>query len=234
MKRIVVLTGAGMSAESGISTFRDTGGLWEQYAIEDVATPEGFRRDPALVLSFYNERRKQLLQVSPNKGHELLAALEKTYQVDIITQNVDNLHERAGSSHILHLHGELTKVCSSYDPENPRYVRELSPAEYEIKIGDKAEDGSQLRPYIVWFGEAVPNISKAAELVSQADILVIIGTSMQVYPAAGLVHYAPAHTPIYLIDPHADEIPLSMPITLLKKGASEGVEAFIQLLNEKH
>lgn len=234
MKRIVVLTGAGMSAESGISTFRDTGGLWEQYAIEDVATPEGFRRDPALVLSFYNERRKQLLQVSPNKGHELLAALEKTYQVDIITQNVDNLHERAGSTHILHLHGELTKVCSSYDPENPRYVRELSPAEYEIKIGDKAEDGSQLRPYIVWFGEAVPNISKAAELVSQADILVIIGTSMQVYPAAGLVHYAPAHTPIYLIDPHADEIPLSMPITLLKKGASEGVEAFIQLLNEKH
>lgn len=234
MKRIVVLTGAGMSAESGISTFRDTGGLWEQYAIEDVATPEGFRRDPALVLSFYNERRKQLLQVSPNKGHELLAALEKTYQVDIITQNVDNLHERAGSTHILHLHGELTKVCSSYDPENPRYVRELSPAEYEIKIGDKAEDGSQLRPYIVWFGEAVPNISKAAELVSQADILVIIGTSMQVYPAAGLVHYAPAHTPIYLIDPHADEIPLSMPITLLKKGASEGIEAFIQLLNEKH
>lgn len=234
MKRIVVLTGAGMSAESGISTFRDTGGLWEQYAIEDVATPEGFRRDPALVLSFYNERRKQLLQVSPNKGHELLAALEKTYQVDIITQNVDNLHERAGSTHILHLHGELSKVCSSYDPENPRYVRELSPAEYEIKIGDKAEDGSQLRPYIVWFGEAVPNISKAAELVSQADILVIIGTSMQVYPAAGLVHYAPAHTPIYLIDPHADEIPLSMPITLLKKGASEGVEAFIQLLNEKH
>lgn len=234
MKRIVVLTGAGMSAESGISTFRDTGGLWEQYAIEDVATPEGFRRDPALVLSFYNERRKQLLQVNPNKGHELLAALEKTYQVDIITQNVDNLHERAGSTHILHLHGELTKVCSSYDPENPRYVRELSPTEYEIKIGDKAEDGSQLRPYIVWFGEAVPNISKAAELVSQADILVIIGTSMQVYPAAGLVHYAPAHTPIYLIDPHADEIPLSMPITLLKKGASEGVEAFIQLLNEKH
>lgn len=234
MKRIVVLTGAGMSAESGISTFRDTGGLWEQYTIEDVATPEGFRRDPALVLSFYNERRKQLLQVSPNKGHELLAALEKTYQVDIITQNVDNLHERAGSTHILHLHGELTKVCSSYDPENPRYVRELSPTEYEIKIGDKAEDGSQLRPYIVWFGEAVPNISKAAELVSQADILVIIGTSMQVYPAAGLVHYAPAHTPIYLIDPHADEIPLSMPITLLKKGASEGIEAFIQLLNEKH
>lgn len=233
MKRIVVLTGAGMSAESGISTFRDTGGLWEQYAVEDVATPEGFQRDPALVLSFYNERRKQLLQVNPNKGHELLATLEKTYQVDIITQNVDNLHERAGSTHVLHLHGELTKVCSSFDPENPHYVRELSPAEYEIKIGDKAEDGSQLRPYIVWFGEAVPNISKAAELVSQADILVIIGTSMQVYPAAGLVHYAPAHTPIYLIDPHADEIPLSLPITFLKQGASEGVQTFIQLLNEK-
>lgn len=222
-----------MSAESGISTFRDTGGLWEQYAVEDVATPEGFQRDPALVLSFYNERRKQLLQVNPNKGHELLATLEKTYQVDIITQNVDNLHERAGSTHVLHLHGELTKVCSSFDPENPRYVRELWPTEYEIKIGDKAEDGSQLRPYIVWFGEAVPNISKAAELVSQADILVIIGTSMQVYPAAGLVHYAPAHTPIYLIDPHADEIPLSLPITFLKQGASEGVQTFIQLLNEK-
>lgn len=233
MKRIVVLTGAGMSAESGISTFRDTGGLWEQYAVEDVATPEGFQRDPALVLSFYNERRRQLLQVNPNKGHELLATLEKTYQVDIITQNVDNLHERAGSTHVLHLHGELTKVCSSFDPENPHYVRELSPAEYEIKIGDKAEDGSQLRPYIVWFGEAVPNISKAAELVSQADILIIIGTSMQVYPAAGLVHYAPAQTPIYLIDPHADEIPLSLPITFLKQGASEGVQTFIQLLNEK-
>lgn len=207
--------------------------MWEQYAVEDVATPEGFQRDPALVLSFYNERRRQLLQVNPNKGHELLATLEKTYQVDIITQNVDNLHERAGSTHVLHLHGELTKVCSSFDPENPRYVRELWPTEYEIKIGDKAEDGSQLRPYIVWFGEAVPNISKAAELVSQADILVIIGTSMQVYPAAGLVHYAPAHTPIYLIDPHADEIPLSLPITFLKQGASEGVQTFIQLLNEK-
>lgn len=185
MKNLVVLTGAGMSAESGISTFRDAGGLWDKYPVEEVATPEGYRKNPELVIRFYNERRKQLLEVEPNKGHKLLAELEKNYQVTIITQNIDNLHERAGSSHIIHLHGELTKVCSSYDPNDPRFIKELNPEEYDVKMGDCAGDGTQLRPFIVWFGEAVPEIEKAIEFVKKADILVIIGTSMNVYPAAG-------------------------------------------------
>ncbi len=233
MKRVVVLTGAGMSAESGISTFRDMGGLWEQYSIEEVATPEGFATNPELVLSFYNERRKQLLDVFPNKGHELLAEMEQWFDVHIVTQNVDNLHERAGSTSVLHLHGELTKVCSSRQSGNPAYVKELTPEDYEIRLGDLAEDGSQLRPYIVWFGEAVPNIEPAAQLVAQSDILIIIGTSMQVYPAAGLVHYAPMNTPIYLIDPHADEIALPRRVTLIKKGASEGMLELLPLLRER-
>ena len=152
MKNLVVLTGAGMSAESGISTFRDAGGLWDKYPVEQVATPEGYQRDPALVINFYNARRKQLLEVKPNRGHELLAELEKNFNVTVITQNVDNLHERAGSSHIIHLHGELIKVCSSRDPYNPHYIKELKPEEYEVKMGDKAGDGTQLRPFIVWFG----------------------------------------------------------------------------------
>lgn len=146
MKNLVVLTGAGMSAESGISTFRDAGGLWDRYPVEQVATPEGYQRDPALVINFYNERRKQLLEVKPNRGHELLAELEKSFHVTVVTQNIDNLHERAGSSHIIHLHGELTKVCSSRDPHNPHYIKELKPEEYEVKMGDKAGDGTQLRP----------------------------------------------------------------------------------------
>ena len=150
MKNLVVLTGAGMSAESGISTFRDAGGLWDKYPVEQVATPEGYQRDPALVINFYNARRKQLLEVKPNRGHELLAELEKNFNVTVITQNVDNLHERAGSSHIIHLHGELTKVCSSRDPYNPHYIKELKPEEYEVKMGDKAGDGTQLRPFIVY------------------------------------------------------------------------------------
>lgn len=201
MKNLVVLTGAGMSAESGISTFRDAGGLWDKYPVEEVATPEGYRKNPELVIRFYNERRKQLLEVEPNKGHKLLAELEKNYQVTIITQNIDNLHERAGSSHIIHLHGELTKVCSSYDPNDPRFIKELNPEEYDVKMGDCAGDGTQLRPFIVWFGEAVPEIEKAIEFVKKADILVIIGTSMNVYPAAGLLHYAPQQAEVYLIDP---------------------------------
>ena len=165
MKNLVVLTGAGMSAESGISTFRDAGGLWDKYPVEQVATPEGYQRDPALVINFYNARRKQLLEVKPNRGHELLAELEKNFNVTVITQNVDNLHERAGSSHIVHLHGELTKVCSSRDPYNPHYIKELKPEEYEVKMGDKAGDGTQLRPFIVWFGEAVPEIETAVRYV---------------------------------------------------------------------
>ena len=183
MKNLVVLSGAGMSAESGISTFRDAGGLWDRYPVEQVATPEGYARDPELVTHFYNERRKQLLEVEPNRGHELLAELEKDFQVTIVTQNIDNLHERAGSSHIIHLHGELTKVCSSRDPNNPHYIKELKPEEFEVKIGDLAGDGSQLRPFIVWFGESVPEIETAIDWVEKADVFVIIGTSMNVYPA---------------------------------------------------
>jgi len=223
MKNLVILTGAGMSAESGISTFRDAGGLWDKYPVEQVATPEGYQRDPALVINFYNERRKQLLEVKPNRGHELLAELEKSFNVTVITQNVDNLHERAGSSHIIHLHGELTKVCSSRDPYNPHYIKELKPEEYEVKIGDRAGDGTQLRPFIVWFGEAVPQIETAIQYVEKADIFVIIGTSLNVYPAAGLLHYVPKGAEVYLIDPKPVDTHTSRSIHVIQKGASEGV-----------
>ena len=189
MKKLVILSGAGISAESGISTFRDAGGLWDKYPVMQVASIEGYEANPELVIRFYNERRRQLLDVSPNEGHRKCAELEKHFDVSVITQNVDNLHERAGSSHIIHLHGELTKVCSSYNPNDSRYIKELQPGEYEVKIGDKAGDGSQLRPFIVWFGEAVPRIEEAIEEVEKADIFVIIGTSMNVYPAAGLLRF---------------------------------------------
>lgn len=224
MKNLVVLSGAGMSAESGISTFRDAGGLWDQYPVEQVATPEGYARNPELVINFYNERRKQLLQVEPNEGHRGLALLEQDFDVTIVTQNVDNLHERAGSSRVIHLHGELTKVCSSRDSQNPRFVKELMPDEYEVKMGDLAEDGSQLRPYIVWFGEAVPAIETAIEVVQQADIFVIIGTSLNVYPAAGLINYVPRHADIYLIDPKPVDTHSVRKIQVIQKGASEGVK----------
>ena len=223
MKKIVVLTGAGMSAESGISTFRDSGGLWDKYPVEDVATPEGYRRNPQLVTDFYNARRAQLLIVEPNEGHRLVAALEKKYEVIVVTQNVDNLHERAGSTRVIHLHGELTKVTSSRHPNNPTQIRELCPEEYEVRIGDCAADGSQLRPYIVWFGEEVPNIEVAAQQVMQADILVIIGTSLNVYPAAGLVNYAKKETEIYLIDPAEVNVPYGLTVHIIRKGASEGM-----------
>ena len=180
MKKLVILSGAGISAESGISTFRDAGGLWDKYPVMQVASIEGYEATPELVINFYNERRKQLLDVKPNQGHILCAELEKYFDVTVVTQNVDNLHERAGSHHIIHLHGELTKVCSSYNPNDPRYIRELKPEEFEVKMGDKAGDGSQLRPFIVWFGEAVPEIETAVRYVEQADIFVIIGTSMNV------------------------------------------------------
>ena len=223
MKKIVVLTGAGMSAESGISTFRDSGGLWDKYPVEDVATPEGYRRNPQLVTDFYNARRAQLLTVEPNEGHRLVAALEKKYEVTVVTQNVDNLHERAGSTRVIHLHGELTKVTSSRHPNNPTQIRELCPEEYEVRIGDCAADGSQLRPYIVWFGEEVPNIEVAAQQVMQADILVIIGTSLNVYPAAGLVNYAKKETEIYLIDPAEVNVPYGLTVHIIREGASEGM-----------
>ena len=230
MKNLVILSGAGISAESGISTFRDAGGLWDKYPVMQVASIEGYEADPELVIKFYNERRKQLLDVKPNQGHILCAELEKYFNVTVVTQNVDNLHERAGSHHIIHLHGELTKVCSSYNPNDPRYIRELKPEEFEVKMGDKAGDGSQLRPFIVWFGEAVPEIETAVQYVEKADIFVIIGTSMNVYPAASLLYYVPSNALVYLIDPKDVNINSRRPITHIKKGASEGMKELLQLL----
>ena len=230
-KNLVILSGAGMSAESGISTFRDAGGLWDKYPVMQVASAEGYVRDPELVINFYNERRKQLLDVEPNAGHIGLAELEKDFNVTVVTQNVDNLHERAGSTRIIHLHGELTKVCSSRDPYNPRYVKELKPEEYEVKMGDKAGDGSQLRPFIVWFGEAVPEIETAVDYVEKADICVIIGTSMNVYPAAGLLNYVPRTAEVYLIDPKPVDTHSMRQIHIIQKGASEGVKELKKLLS---
>ena len=230
-KNLVILSGAGMSAESCISTFRDAGGLWDKYPVMQVASAEGYVRDPELVINFYNERRKQLLAVEPNAGHIGLAELEKDFNVTVVTQNVDNLHERAGSTRIIHLHGELTKVCSSRDPYNPRYVKELKPEEYEVKMGDKAGDGSQLRPFIVWFGEAVPEIETAVDYVEKADIFVIIGTSMNVYPAAGLLNYVPRTAEVYLIDPKPVDTHSMRQIHIIQKGASEGVKELKKLLS---
>ena len=230
-KNLVILSGAGMSAESGISTFRDAGGLWDKYPVMQVASAEGYVRVPELVINFYNERRKQLLDVEPNAGHIGLAELEKDFNVTVVTQNVDNLHERAGSTRIIHLHGELTKVCSSRDPYNPRYVKELKPEEYEVKMGDKAGDGSQLRPFIVWFGEAVPEIETAVDYVEKADIFVIIGTSMNVYPAAGLLNYVPRTAEVYLIDPKPVDTHSMRQIHIIQKGASEGVKELKKLLS---
>lgn len=230
MKNLVILTGAGMSAESGISTFRDAGGLWDKYPVEQVATPEGYAANPQLVTDFYNQRRKQLLDVEPNRGHELVAQLEKHFHVTVITQNVDNLHERAGSTEVIHLHGELTKVTSSLQPNNPNYIKELQPEEYEVKIGDKAGDGSQLRPFIVWFGEAVPMIETAIDYCEKADIFLIIGTSLNVYPAAGLLNYVPAGVPVYLIDPNHVAIASGRKVHVIQKGASAGMEELTSLL----
>lgn len=234
MKKLVVLSGAGMSAESGVSTFRGAGGLWDKYPVEQVATPQGYAANPELVIQFYNERRAQLLKVKPNKGHVLLAQLEKNFSTTIITQNIDNLHERAGSTNIIHLHGELTKICSSYSPNNPKYIKTLSPDEYEVRVGDLAPDGSQYRPYIVWFGESVPKIEEAIPYVEQADIFLIIGTSMNVYPAAGLLNYVSSHTPVYLIDPNEVNVDTRRhQVHLIRKGASEGMEELTRMLAEK-
>lgn len=229
MKKIVVLTGAGMSAESGIATFRDSGGLWEQYRVEDVATPEAFRRNPQLVLDFYNMRRKESLKALPNQGHIGLAEMQDEYDVHIVTQNVDNLHEKAGSRDVLHLHGELMKSRSS---ANPDLIYDIDPENPEIQLGDKASDGSQMRPHIVWFGEAVPMMHEAEKIVRSADVLVIIGTSMNVYPAAGLINYVPSGTPVYLIDPNEVSVYKSG-VRFIKKGASEGVAELRKLLKER-
>lgn len=227
-KKLVVLTGAGMSAESGIATFRDSDGLWENHPVEQVATPEGFAADPELVLRFYNMRRRELLKVKPNEGHYGLVELEKHFDVHIITQNVDNLHEQAGSSDVLHLHGELMKARST---RNESLIYELTADNIDINIGDKCELGYQLRPHIVWFGEAVPMISDAAELAEQADVFVIIGTSMNVYPAAGLLGYIGRNVPAYLIDPK-DVHTGQYDVVHIKRGASEGVKVLTEILLE--
>ena len=224
-KKLVILTGAGMSAESGISTFRDSDGLWEKYRVEDVATPEGFAANPELVLDFYNQRRKELLQTKPNAGHFGLAALEKDFDVRIITQNIDNLHERAGSSKIIHLHGELMKACPVNDLNT---IYDISPERPEIHLGDKDSHGNQLRPFIVWFGEPVPMIDPAIKEVESCDIFVIIGTSLNVYPAAGLLNYVRRRQPIFLIDPKEVKT-YRNDIEFIRYGASEGVK----ILSEK-
>ncbi|NCB84490.1 MAG: NAD-dependent deacylase [Bacteroidia bacterium] len=228
-KELVVLTGAGMSVESGLSTFRGGGGLWDNHKVEDVATPEAWKRNPELVLNFYNLRRKELLAVKPNAGHLALAELEKEYDVKIITQNVDNLHEKAGSTNVLHLHGELMKVRSTGPGEE---IFTLSDDNYETHPGDVCPEGFQLRPHIVWFGEAVPAMDQAIRTVEEADIMLIIGTSMQVYPAAGLIHYVRSGVPVYLIDPNEVGV-YGRDISVIKKGAGEGMKEFMNRLKNK-
>ena len=235
MKKITVLTGAGVSAESGVSTFSDSDGLWENHKVEDVASIEGWYRNPQLVLDFYNARRAQLFQVRPNSAHLAIAELEKEYKVTVVTQNVDNLHERAGSTKIIHLHGELTKVrpencCNDRDGYSEETVFDIGAD--EINLGDVAPNGAQLRPHIVWFGEAVPKIEAAIEAVEAADILLIVGTSLQVYPAAGLYRYAKMGTPIYIIDPK--DVPVrDGRLTHIKEVATKGMEVFKNILKSK-
>ena len=231
-KRIAVLTGAGVSAESGLGTYRDNGGLWDNYDPMEVASAEGWARNPGLVLDFYNMQREKLREVQPNEAHRLIADLEKDYIVDVITQNVDNLHERAGSTHVVHLHGEATKIrpqntCNDYDGFSEKYVVDIGYG--AVHLGDKAPNGAQYRPHIVFFGEAVPKIERAVELVSIADIVLIVGTSLQVYPAAGLYRYARPEAPIYLIDP-ADVTLFDKRVHHIKKVATEGMKEFVGLL----
>ncbi len=232
MKNLTVLTGAGISAESGISTFRDSGGLWEQYPVMQVASHTGWLNDPDLVNRFYNERRRQLFQTQPCGAHRILAQLEENFCVSIITQNIDDLHERAGSTDVIHLHGELKKVCSSADVENPQYWKILEERNCCVKPGEKAGDGSLLRPYIVFFEESVPMISAAAEKVAETDIFVIIGTSLNVYPAAGLIDYAPSGIPIFLIDPKEVKTPYSTDVVHIKTGATEGMKQLADILRK--
>lgn len=217
MKKIVVLSGAGVSAESGISTFRDSNGLWENYNVEDVASIDGWYRNPELMIKFYNDRRRELEHCQPNDAHRIIAELEQQYEVVVVTQNVDNLHERGGSSHVIHLHGELTKACSE---RGKRCVEDIGYR--DIKYGEKAADGGILRPFIVWFGESVPLLEDAAAHVQTADILIIIGTSLNVYPAAGLLYYAPARIPIYVIDPKEVQ-PIRREVIFIKEKATEGM-----------
>lgn len=224
MKKLVVLSGAGISAESGIKTFRDSDGLWENYNVMDVATVEAWIKDPDLVTDFYNARRAELAKTKPNDAHLLVADLERNFDVTVVTQNIDNLHEQAGSPNIIHLHGESTKACSE---NGKKFVTEIGyrPIGYD----EKTPDGARMRPFIVWFGEDVPEMDNAIRAVEQADILVIIGTSLNVYPAAGLLYYAPAHADIYVIDPK-DVQPISRKVTFIKKVATEGMKELRNLL----
>ncbi len=229
MKKIAVLTGAGISAESGLKTFRDSGGLWEGYDVMEVATPEGWHKNPNLVLQFYNERRKQALSARPNDAHLILAALEKHFHVVIVTQNVDNLHEQAGSSKVIHLHGELFKSRSTVDD---RLVYDIPG--WELNPGDLCEKGSQLRPHIVWFGEMVPMMERAVAEVLDADIFLIVGTSLQVYPAAGLVEYVDEKVPVYLVDPKKPETFLRKNVYIFQEKASAGMKLVEQELLKKY
>ena len=223
--KLVVLSGAGMSAESGLSTFRDKNGLWDNHNISDVASPEGWERDRELVLNFYNERRRKMWGCQPNAGHVGLAQLEAGYDVEIVTQNIDNLHERAGSTRVLHLHGELTKARSTLDPD---LICDIG--DHDILIGSTCARGSQLRPHIVWFGEDVPLFPRATEIVTAADIVVVIGTSLSVYPAASLVNFAPNQARVFLIDPKPT--PTKRPLTVIPATATEGVAELIRLLGK--
>lgn len=225
MKKLVVFTGAGVSAESGIKTFRDSGGLWEEYDINEVATPQGFQKNPTLVLDFYNQRRRQVVLASPNAAHKALVELEKKFEVQIITQNIDDLHERAGSKKVLHLHGELMKSKSTRFPELIYEVKNN-----EINMGELCEKGFQLRPHIVWFGEMVPMMEPAIDMVSNCDILIVIGTSLDVYPAAGLVNYASEESKKYLVDPKAKRLPYIMNLEVIEKTAGDGVPILVKKL----
>lgn len=225
MSKLAILSGAGISAESGLKTFRDAGGLWEQYPVMEVASYEGWLKNPELVLEFYNQRRKQACQAVPNAGHRILAELEQWFQVTVITQNVDALHEKAGSSRVIHLHGELSKVRSS---THPSYIREIG--DKEIHIGDCCPMGGQLRPHIVWFGESVPLFEEAIPYVEEADYFAIVGTSLNVYPAAGLLGYFPLNRPVFVIDPNEVPVPTSRKAVFIRKGAGEGAAVLKELL----
>ena len=227
MKKLIVFTGAGISTESGLKTFRGTDGLWEGYRVEEVATPEGWKANPKQVLEFYNIRRKQCIAAQPNAAHLTLADLERQYDVQIITQNIDDLHERAGSSNVLHLHGEIRKAQSSL---NPKFVYRMS--EENIEIGDVCELGSQLRPHVVWFGEAVPNLERAIQITAEADIFVVIGTSLQVYPAANLLHEVNNTCTVYLIDPNADQMDVSAKVNRINATATEGIQILRSFLTK--
>ncbi len=228
-KKLVVFSGAGVSAESGVATFRDSNGLWENHSLEEVCTADAWRKNPALVLEFYNARRKQLLEVEPNQAHSWIVKAEEYFDVVVVTQNVDNLHERAGSSNVVHLHGELVKCRSSVDRT---FIKEVDG--WEMKIGELCPRGSQLRPHIVFFGEDVPMYDMALNIVSQADILLVVGTSLQVYPAAGLLHYAPSSCPIYVVDPSVEKPHLKNELHMYQCSATEGVRLVIEKLIREH